>query len=89
MIIEKLATKTGLRITFDSVFALKSEDNFSILQKNIFFSFNQAIIDNKTIELYFTNDPLLPPEEQLVFDKNKIFRLSVTTRGYNSSYDYV
>lgn len=89
MIIEKLATKTGLRITFDSVFTLKSEDNFSILQENIFFSFNQAIIDNKTIELYFTNDPLLPPEEQLVFDKNKIFRLSVTTQGYNSSYDYV
>ena len=89
MIIEKLATKTGLRITFDSVFTLKSEDNFSILQENIFFSFNQAIIDNKTIELYFTNDPLLPPEEQLVFDKNKIFRLSVTTQNYNSSFDYV
>lgn len=89
MIIEKLATKTGLRITFDSVFTLKSEDNFSILQANNYFSFNQAIVDSKTIELYFTSDPLLPPEEQTDFDKNKIFRLSVTTQNYNGSYDYV
>lgn len=89
MIIEKLITKTGLRITFDSVFSLNVSDNFSILQDNVFFSFNQAILDSKTIELYLTKDPLLPPEEQVIFDKNKIFRLSVNTKNYSSSFDYV
>lgn len=89
MIIEKLVSKTGFRITFDNVFSLKADDNFSVLQNNSFFSFNTAIIDSKTIELYLTTDPLLPPAEQPIFEKDKLFRLIITTTNYSGTFDQV
>lgn len=90
MLIEKLKTKKGLRITFDTPFSLKADGtNFSVQQNSIFFSFNQAILNSTTLEIYFSSDPLLPPEEQPVFDELNSFRLVISTQNYNLVNDFV
>ena len=90
MLIEKLKSKKGLRLTFEKPFSLKADNNnFSIQQNFVYFGFNQAILNSTTIELYFSNDPLLPPDQQPIFDELNSFRLNINTQNYSYVNDLV
>lgn len=90
MLIEKLKSKKGLRLTFEKPFSLRADNNnFSIQQNLVYFGFNQAILNSTTIELYFSNDPLLPPDQQPIFDELNSFRLKINTQNYSYVNDLV
>ena len=77
-------------MTFEKPFSLRVDNNnFSIQQNLVYFGFNQAILNSTTIELYFSNDPLLPPDQQPIFDELNSFRLVISTRNYNLVNDFV
>lgn len=88
--IEKLLNHDGFRLTFETDVSFKPDgSDFTINQSGSFFSFNTVILDDKTLELYLTDNPLLPPESQLVFDKAGIFTLTSTLVLYPFINDYV
>ena len=77
-------------MTFEKPFSLRADNNnFSIQQNLVYFGFNQAILNSTTIELYFSNDPLLPPDQQPIFDELNSFRLNINTQNYSYVNDLV
>lgn len=90
MIIEKMSTKIGLRITFDSPIIYKEEtENFGIIQNGSSFFYNQAIVNEKTVELFITDDPTLPDEEQKIFSKEQSFTVFINTKSFIATYELV
>lgn len=88
MLIEKFLNKDGFRITFDEpVVFIEDTENFTIVQTNYSFFYNQAFIDKKTIELFLTFDPTLSPEEQIIFLKDQSFKLLIKTKNYSGSFE--